>query len=89
VKDYERLVKTLADISAWLEPVCMEARTFTDSIMVSKSLVALFVHIIEFWAKAYAIYSPQKRSTLFGGFRCIWTDYDEEHESLRKASSMI
>jgi len=58
VKDYERLIKTLADISAWLEPSCIEARTFTDSIMGSKSLVALFVHIIAFRAKAYAIYSP-------------------------------
>lgn len=83
IKDYERLLKTLADISAWLEPVGFEAATFPDSPMVIRSLVALHVHIIEFWMKAYIAYSSPKPRKLLGAFKAIWTDYDVEFNLLK------
>jgi len=83
VKDYERLLKTLSDISEWLEPVGFEATTFVDSPMVIRSLVALHVHIIDFWMKAYIVYSSSRSRRLLGPFRAIWTDFDVEYSSLK------
>jgi len=82
-KDYERLLATLSDISAWLEPIGMEANTFADSQMVGTILVALYVHIIEFWAKACVVYSSSSKTRLFGAFKSLWKDYDEEFVSLK------
>lgn len=83
VKDYERLLKTLGDIVAWLEPVGIEASTFRNADLVNKSLVALYVHIIEFWTRAYQVYSSAKSRKLWGAFRAIWIDYDSEFETLK------
>ncbi|KAH0564926.1 hypothetical protein GP486_001681 [Trichoglossum hirsutum] len=84
IKDYERLLEALADISAWLEPIGVDATTFSDSAMVSQSLVALYVHIIGFWAKAYTVYSSSKSRKLFGAFKAVWTDYDDEFNVLKQ-----
>jgi hypothetical protein len=83
--DSERLLKALVDISAWLEPISMEARTFADSVMVSKSLVALYTHIISFWAKACRVYSSSKRTRLFSAVKAIWTDYNKEFAVLKQS----
>jgi hypothetical protein len=85
IKDYERLLKTLADISAWLEAISVEATAFSDSPMVTKSLVALYVHIIGFWMKAYNVFSSSKSRKLFGAFKAIWTDYDDEFKTLKQS----
>jgi predicted nuclease of restriction endonuclease-like RecB superfamily len=75
----------MADISAWLEPIGVEATTFSDSAMVTKSLVALYVHIIGFWTKAYTAYSSSKSRKLFGALKAIWTDYDDEFRTLQQS----
>ena len=50
--------------------------------MVIRSLVALHVHIIEFWMKAYIAYSSPRSRKLLGAFKAIWTDYDVEFNIL-------
>jgi hypothetical protein len=77
-------VNALADISAWLEPISIEATTFSDSFMVSKGLVALHVHIVEFWTKAYSVYSSSRSTKFFGTFKATWIDYDEEFILLKE-----
>lgn len=48
-KDFERLLGAMADIASRLEPVSLEADTFTDSAMISSCLVGLYAHIAIFW----------------------------------------
>ena len=83
IKDYKRLLKALAHISAWLEPISIEATTFSGSTMVSKSLVALYIHIIGFWTKAYNAYSSSKSKRLFRVLGAIWNDYGDEFKTLQ------
>ena len=73
----------MTDISEWLEAISAEATTFSDSAMVTKCLVALYVHIIGFWTKAYNVYSSSKSRKLLGAFKAIWTDYDAEFKGLQ------
>jgi hypothetical protein len=83
-KDYERLLNTLSQIAAWLEPINMEAKIFANSAIINKYLVDLYIHIIKFWAKASVVYSSSKSTKLFGALKSIWTNYNEEFSVLKR-----
>ena len=51
--------------------------------MVIRSLVALHVHIINFWMKAYIVFSSPRSRRLWGAFKAIWTDFDVEFSLLK------
>lgn len=83
VDAYERLLGVLTDISRWLEPVRLEAATFSDSDIVRRSLVALYVDIISFWAKAIQTYTNSTSRRVLALFRTAWANYENDYRALQ------
>ena len=86
-EEYMKLIEALGNICEWLQPIKLNAETFTNSANVQGCVLKLYSFILTFWEKAILAYTPiqKKRHRLLHLAKATWFDFDKELSSLKDA----